>query len=290
MTLLDYLEDDKEALISSLENAGSGEAAAKVLDKRIDRLLLQYNEECASKTLQSAAASMLETLKSSTGFVCAEVDARIWDRHSETENKEKPALTGIVLLTAGLVLVLVSLILSFTLKSFFTEIARAPLQILLLLLGMACMFFSGRMFYGQKKIKKPDQYVEIHLSAKSLYRTLKSAVLVIDRNLMDHEREEQYTEKKNQKMIPQDAAINMTEVDLLSGLLEASYSKDGEFALERISDVKYYLHNKGIEVVDMTPDNQQLFDIMPSLAEGTIRPALVSQGKVLKKGLAAGGM
>ena len=290
MTLLNYLENDKEALITSLENAGSPEAAAKVLDKRIDRLLYQYNEESTSKILQSSAASMLETLKSSTGFITAETDAEIWDRHTETVKKKKPSVPGIAFLAAGLVLVLVSLVLSFTLKSFFTEIAKAPLQILMLSAGVVCLFFAGRFFYPKEKINRPEQYVEIRLSGKSLYRTLRAAVLVIDRNLLDLEREEQYKQAESHKALPAETKINMSEIDLLSGLLEAAYSKDGDFALERISDVKYYLHSNNIDVIDMTPENQNLFDIMPSLGEGTLRPALVYQGKLLKKGLAAGGL
>ena len=77
---------------------------------------------------------------------------------------------------------------------------------------------------------------------------------------------------------------------IFSELLEAGYSGDGEFALERLGSVKFFLHKNGIDAVEWSPENDELFDRLPAAESGTIRPALVSEGKLLKKGLAAAKM
>ena len=53
---------------------------------------------------------------------------------------------------------------------------------------------------------------------------------------------------------------------------------------------KQYAANKQqIDAVDYSEANKQYFDLMPGKQGGTIRPALVSDGKLLKKGLASSG-
>ena len=51
--------------------------------------------------------------------------------------------------------------------------------------------------------------------------------------------------------------------------------------------MKYYLHRHDIEAVDYSEKTESYFDVMPSSRPGTLRPALVRNGKLLKKGLAA---
>lgn len=46
MEMMDFLEADKEQLMSGLRSAGSPEKAQNVVEKEFDRLLLRYNEEC----------------------------------------------------------------------------------------------------------------------------------------------------------------------------------------------------------------------------------------------------
>ena len=80
-----------------------------------------------------------------------------------------------------------------------------------------------------------------------------------------------------------------SELDLFSDLLAAAYSKDPDFALEKIDEIKYYLHKQQIEVVDYNTETAQYFDMMPGLHAGTIRPAMVAEGKLLRKGVASAG-
>ena len=83
--------------------------------------------------------------------------------------------------------------------------------------------------------------------------------------------------------------VTQSELDLFSDLLAAAYSGDPEYALEKVEQIKYFLHRQQIEVVDYSKENEKYFDLMPGSKAATIRPAMVAQGGLLKKGLAATG-
>ena len=89
---------------------------------------------------------------------------------------------------------------------------------------------------------------------------------------------------------------------LLAQLLEDAYGRrdEDEQAEEEISQIRFYLHGKNIDVVDWPgePVGQSggeaavpagWFDMMPAYSGGTLRPALVADGTLLKKGLASAG-
>jgi len=57
-------------------------------------------------------------------------------------------------------------------------------------------------------------------------------------------------------------------------------------AAELLGQVKHLLYRRGIDTEDFTAENAAHFDRMPAQTEGTIRPALVKENKVLVKGLA----
>ena len=78
------------------------------------------------------------------------------------------------------------------------------------------------------------------------------------------------------------------EASRIKAKAESAYAeRDNDYAKEVISDVKYYLHKKQIDVIDYNGENKALFERMPG-EKGTIRPALVIANTVIRKGLAAG--
>ena len=115
-----------------------------------------------------------------------------------------------------------------------------------------------------------------------------TAILSIDQSLEEIQAAERWA-KKEQAGTIEGKTISGGELDLFADLLTAAYSKDGEYALEKIEDLKYYLHKQQVEVTDYSEETKQYFDVMPGTQTGTIRPALVADGKVLKKGLASRG-
>ena len=94
--------------------------------------------------------------------------------------------------------------------------------------------------------------------------------------------------------------LSEDELELFAGLLEAETSGDSGYALDQIGNVRFYLHRQGIETVDYTQEHDSWFERMPAApgAGGvglfadrsvkTVRPALVRNGELVKKGIAAG--
>ena len=76
-------------------------------------------------------------------------------------------------------------------------------------------------------------------------------------------------------------------LDLFAELLETAYVTGDESARESISAIRFYLHNAGIDVVDYVPGNESWFVFLPASKPGTMRPALASEGQLIKKGLAS---
>ena len=63
MEMIQYLEADKEQLMSALVQAGTPESAQNVLDKEWDRLLLRYNEECAEERVRDTARAIVQAAR-----------------------------------------------------------------------------------------------------------------------------------------------------------------------------------------------------------------------------------
>ena len=77
-------------------------------------------------------------------------------------------------------------------------------------------------------------------------------------------------------------------LDLLCALMEAKASGRDEKAMRSLSQAEQYLHMLGIDVVFYIGENAALFDVLPTIGEArTIRPALVRDGAVLRRGTAA---
>lgn len=77
-------------------------------------------------------------------------------------------------------------------------------------------------------------------------------------------------------------------LDLLVSLLEAKASGRQDAAMRSLSLAQEYLHMLGVEVVEYAPEQAALFDALPTVgASRTVRPALLKDGKVLRRGVAA---
>ena len=90
-------------------------------------------------------------------------------------------------------------------------------------------------------------------------------------------------------MLDEKDGLKKEDIQLYSSLLESAYSQgDDEYAKEIVNDLKFYLHKRKIEVVDYNGENKEYFERMPGEAMATIRPALLFNKEVLRKGLATG--
>ena len=78
MEMMQFLEADKEQLMSGLAAAGTPEKAQSVLEKEFDRLLLRYNEECIEERVRDTARYLLQAAKMMVPMLSAAGDSKIW--------------------------------------------------------------------------------------------------------------------------------------------------------------------------------------------------------------------
>ncbi len=150
----------------------------------------------------------------------------------------------------------------------------------------------GLAFYaGRKSGNAParpaagEQYYEVSLDSNKLYHSLLAILTVVDRNLGEVENASRLTMADSAEIRRE---ADTPQLNLLADLLEQAYTqREEEWAEEIISEISFYLHRKGIDTLDYSPDRSKWFDMMPAQSDGTLRPALVEDGVLLKKGLAA---
>ena len=77
-------------------------------------------------------------------------------------------------------------------------------------------------------------------------------------------------------------------LDLLVSQLEARASGRPEMAMRSLARAEQYLHMLGVEVVYYDSECAKWFDVLPTMgATRTIRPALLKDGELLRRGTAA---
>ena len=83
-------------------------------------------------------------------------------------------------------------------------------------------------------------------------------------------------------------AADAATIDLLVSLMEAKQTGRGDVALQSLAQAEQYLLALGVECVFYSRENAAMFDLLPTLhEERTIRPALIKDGKLLRRGVAA---
>lgn len=300
MKLQEYLEKDRTQFTAALRKARTPEKAVTAAEEELDRLLYQYNENCEEPAVRSGAARMIQAVKAAAPAIHSVSDVKVWESTAQDtaaalavpkQNVEIRYLAGGAgSIAAGTVLSLLmdpfGVVLSFVIPG----ILQAAGAVMIFLGGRK----KGMSLKKETKEKKENvvQMTECIVDANRIYRILHAVMIMIDQSL-EEIGEEEKQQKAAEEAQDRQASYSSSdgELALYSNLLEALYSKDGSFALERLSDLLFYLHGRDIETVDYSEDTKDWFDRMPSPAPTTetIKPALVSEGKLLKKGLAVGG-
>ncbi len=283
------LEQDKERFLHNAAAAKSSAETVRCVEEELSRMLTLYNEEETSEKIKTTAMAMIEALRTSSGFLDCDGQSTIWSKSEYRPDHEKAkkspwffilAVTGI-LLAAGAAAVLILLT---------DMVPPSPNMILGLSLwagALICLFVSGLISAKSKKKNDEELYAETIPDGAKTYHVLLAGAAAMDRTLNLIRSEETLLAK--QALLDEKEGMKKEDIQLLSGLLENAYAqRNDEFAKEVISDVKFYLHKKQIEVVDFNGENKNLFERMPGSARLTIRPALVIANTVLRKGLAAG--
>ena len=294
MEMLQFLEADKEQIRSGLVKSGTPEQAQTVLEKEFDKLLLQYNEECSEERVRGEARHMTQAAKMMIPLISAQGETRVWSKGGGGSGTKLtvPAIGciagGILFIVAALAGLAIAAGSSLTVSSLLGSIPAA-------ILGGGLLFWGGRLSLdrsaGGSNAKQGDetQQVEIRVDPDRVWSCLRAVVLSIDKGLQEareavNYEKERLTESEGGGLAPEEA-------ELFSGLLESAYSlreevTDDSAVAETISQIRYYLHRKQVETVDYGGGKREWFELLPGRQDMTIRPALVRDGVLVRKGLA----
>ncbi len=289
VTLQSLFEKDKASFLNTLKAQPDTASMIKAADSALSRILFAYNEQEESERVKAAAYSILTSVRTSLNLIDSFGETKVYSRQ-EYRKKEKSAghsplfwvLLGVgAACCAGAVILLL-----FSMRAA-SIVINLPVFLVLLAAGMICLFISGMNFHTQGKQKSAEIQTETTADADKIYKHVFGILLTVDHLLADV-RTEEMIDARHELEKDKDG-MNQKELALLAQLLEDAYTdKNSDLAMETISHIKYYLHNRRIEAVDYSREDSAWFDILPGEG-GTLRPALVMDNALLKKGLAAGG-
>ena len=276
-----------EMMQASLNRDRSPTAAQSVLEKALDRVSLRYAEQCPDATSRDAAQMLIKAIKSALPLMDSVGEVHRWQKTAEkpAAKRAKPASIGLLALGAVLELsVMLGLLLTggrLTGALMFLE-AIVPAA-----LGMAALFWAG-VKYGKpekKKAAEPDQRDEFLVDVEKVCHHLRGMMLLAD-SAVEGARNRSAIERQRQAKTDQ-GPLDPAQAELFAGLLENGYAQDNPDSRELVESLRFYLHGAGVEVVDFAPGRENWFEFLPARRSGTIRPALVYDDKLIKKGLAA---
>ena len=300
MDMMQFLEADKEQLMSGLAAAGTPEQAERVLEKEFDRLLLRYNEECTLERVRDAARYMLQAAKMMIPMLSAAGQTKVWSKSIGGSGDEGGMKMGwqVIACLAGGVLFLAGAVLGLAVSagnglSMPALLGSIPAAILAGIL----LFWAGRMSLSRKTAGKTsggEEYqVEIRVDPGRIWSSMRAVILSVDKSLKEAEEAVNY--EKSRLPPSSGNGVSPEEAELFSVILENAYSRREEepgdtTAQETISTVRYYLHRRQVETVDFGGGKREWFELLPGKRDATLRPALVRDGVLIRKGLAVAAM
>ncbi len=283
--LLELLEADKEMVMTTLSQDRSLPAAQTVLEKEIDRIMYQYAEQAETPAEREGVQYILGALKSAMPVIDSVGDIRQWNRTADGASKKKISPTALAFLLVGAALILATVLA----LSFYCD--RTPpllLRTLPPVLGCASLLWAG-VLIGRPPKKPdvaPDTRVEYLADPDKVWRDLKAMLLVAE-NALGSLREQEEIRQEKELADSSSSPLPSEEIDLFANLLEMACTSSDPDTQEMVSHIRFYLHTHGVDVVEYAPDKSTWFERLPARTSGTIRPALASGGRLIKKGLAS---
>ncbi len=290
-TMLEYTERARSVIMADLGEADDPARIRRSLDNHLVRMLTAWNEDCSSDILREYAASLVTLWRSSLSWIDSGGEIRIWEekKTGASQGRQiagKSRIFFLLLAVAGVIALAAAgaLVLSLPDKGY---LGRLPAAVALPAAGGVCLFLAGRI---QGKGSAPGSghnlKAQLTYDKDKLFRHLREMAMTTDKCLGDLEASQRARDRvlagKAGNMLPDEKQLS-----LYADLLEAAQSGDADSVMDAVATLRFYLHSQGIEAVDVKEAQDGWFEYMPSDREGTIRPALVRDGVLLKKGLAA---
>lgn len=288
-SMVNFMEADRERLLKELSDKPL-ELAPKIVQEELDRIHLKYLEVETMPERQAAAGHILESLKALSYAIACNGETRISRKPVKIEaSPRKAPLWFWGLIAAGGISALRVILEIIQLRAAASAAGTwIPVNLLTMLLPIleGCAFFAAGVLAVTKTSlfgsQKQEQMVEVLVDAERLYRMLYAAMLVVDRELAQVESAPALEAPSAQLL------LGAPEMDLCVSILEAGYASEDALMKECTENLKYYLHRRGIEAIDDVENNRAMFEIMPGIRKEVVFPALVEDGRVLRRGMATG--
>ena len=285
--LLELYEADRETVTENLSHDRSPEAAVSTMQKALDRVLYRYSEQCSDNALRAQAQSVLQSMKNTLPLLLAVNDSRRWELKDGAAAKRTPPIVGIILAALGAVLVLIGALFA----DYAGDQTISLSTLLLPLIGAGCLLAGSILIVKKSNLpsaRRGESRVEYLIEPARVYQTVRGALLAADKALSDtREQAEAERERSAERGV---SPLAGDETELFASLLEATYARRGAAdsdAEELLSNIRYYLHRRGVELEDYTKEHESWFELLPARKSGTLRPAMVAGGKLVKKGMAS---
>ncbi len=271
VTMRSLLESEKNTIIDQVSSLNKETEIIAYLERVLKKNLISYNEACQSDAVRVRASALMEVMVQDMTLVDSLADVKIYEKVSA--EKKKRSVKVYFFAIAGLV----SFVIGLVLNGFHQNV---PWLVLLGVLSLFLFYMSGR---SENKAEKKAE-VEISYDGEKIYAHLLKTCMVMDQLLSEVKSEEKTSQRHQTEKEIENA--DQKELSLIGSLLEQAYGdKDNSVSENVISEIRYYLHARGIDMLEYSPEHADCFDILPG-KEGTMRPALIKAGVVLKKGLA----
>ena len=280
----ELLAEDRESVLNALTAAADAAQARQVADREWDRLLMKYQEQQEDPESGADAVAVLQSIRACTAFADTIGKTKVWTREMLAAQKKRKFPAGAVIFLIAALLCAVAAVTLLAVD--YPEIQQGNDWWIAIAVTAGAVVFallSGLFFKKKEKTDEAEMKVDIQPDAQKFWRAMQEAALTADRQLaLRAEERKAYAAKLEEEgNMP-----GKEETDLYAALLEAKYSKDGEFALDALADLSYFLHKKEIEAVEYSKERERIFECLPGEKTATLRPALLKDGKLLKKGLA----
>lgn len=284
LTLSAFLEQDRDMVMAQLEKDRDPDRAVRLLEKETDRLM--YRAGALDGRQAAMAQGMLQVLKNTLPLVGSVTEAEVWEKDGTDSSSSGRFLTvpSIVCLIAGAACVLAGIL---------APVIAGPV---LAAAGGALLWISGLLAGGglkgkKKKDTKRNIQKAFLIEPARVYHTLQGTLLAADHSLESAAEDERVSDGAGG-----DARDRMEKRDMsfFADLLENAYARrrqaPSDAAMdEQVENIRYYLHEHGIETQDYTPQAAGWFEMLPSDSETvTIRPAMLRDNAVVVKGIASG--
>ena len=300
-TLAGMLEMDRELVVGSLRAERTPAKAREILEKETDRLMIRSAAASPDTPGQQAVQGMLRVIRNTLPFLESVSETEVWEKNTGAGKQGLHlSIPAILSLTAGLVCEAGALIG----QSIAGRILR-PGAVLTMLAGCALLVLGGCLTGRGRKEGRDGPVLSgartgagdreamqtFLVDPDQVWHVLQGIALTADRML--EEAEEAGKAGSGSGAEQGQNPLKKQELSFFLELLENVYARrreDPEDASlrEQVESIRYYLHTRGIDTEEFSEERSQWFEVLPSGgACATLRPALVQDGRLIRKGLAA---